>query len=90
MPKKPEVKKSVTKPQPVAAPAKKEEPRVVVYRLFECLMRLEEASNQISRVGIFPGPEDKANVFQYKLKTAKAAVDDILKEYQTAWGAMQK
>lgn len=88
--------KKPAKPQPKTpeevktTPGKEPEPKVVVFRLFECLVRLEEASNQISHVGILPGPEDKANVFQTKLKTAKAAVDDILKDYQAAWGVMMK
>ena len=92
MPKKPEVKKPVAKspakPQP--APVKSLEPsRAIVYQLFECLTKLDVASQLVSQVGIFPGPESTAEALIRQSLETRQSLDRLVKAYREEWLRMK-
>lgn len=66
------------------------EPKVVVYRVFECVVHLEVALAQLKAVGIFPGPELKAQVTKANLSDVVQRVENLYKDYLTTWGEIQK
>lgn len=81
--------KKQVRPTLVQKPPEEKKVTVTVFRVFECVMYLEDASRRLNQVGIFPGPESQAEKLQAKLKVAKQAVDDILKDYKNLWMEMQ-
>ncbi len=85
--------KETKKPEPVKASTitpVASEPQKVVFRAFECLMRLEEALAQLKKVGIFPGPEGEAIRLKAKVETAITQTESAYKDYLALWGGMQK
>lgn len=91
MPKISEQKKLIKKVQPKEAGIQKPvEPKVTVYRVFECVIHLEEALAQLKRVGIFPGVGADPATLKAKQATLVAGTESLLKEYQALWGAMSK
>lgn len=66
------------------------EPQKVVFRTFECLMRLEEALGQLKKVGIFPGPEGEAIRLRAKVESAITQTETAYKDYLAVWGDLQK
>lgn len=81
--------KPVAKPTVAPTPPEDKKVTVTIFRVFECTMFLEDASRRLGQVGIFPGPDDVAANRQARLKAAKQAVDDLLKDYKNLWMEMQ-
>lgn len=109
MPKKPETKTAkkvaVSKPaasvkpteKPLASPVASAEPKRVVFRLFECVLRLEIAAEQIGGVGILPailGDNSTSTADVSKLNRElgdlQNAIKSLGKRYRDAWAEMQR
>lgn len=79
--------KETKKPEPVKAPTiapVASEPQKVVFRTFECLMRLEEALGQLEQIGIFPQGR-----FKQEHAAAVLAVKILVEKYGQAWREIQ-
>lgn len=94
MPKITEQKKPVKKVQPKQEELKpaeiKAESKVVVFRLFECVVHLEIALKHLNQVGIFPGPENEALELKRLMSHAISNTNQLCNKYKAVWGAMPK
>lgn len=71
-------------------PVLKEDPKVIIFRLFECVVHLEESLTQLKKVGIFPGPQEQADELKRKMSHALTNTESLYKDYLALWGGMQK
>lgn len=83
--KKVQLKQEIQKPVEV-----KPEPKVVVFRLFECLVHLEVALVQVKQVGIFPGPEKDAEDLKTRHTLLVGKLESLYHDYKVIWGALPK
>lgn len=79
--------KETKKPEPTK-PVLKEDPKVIIFRLFECVVHLEEALAQLKKVGIFPG--EQVDDLKRKMSHALTNTESLYKDYLALWGGMQK
>ena len=62
-----------------------------MFRVFECVVHLEEALAQLKKVGIFPGGiAGRPQRLEDSLVTVINLTDSLYKEYLAIWGMMQK
>src|SRR3990172_716859 len=66
------------------------DPKVTVYRVFECVVHLEVALAQLKAVGIFPGPADRAESLRKQVLGLQVNTEMILKQYLEIWGEISK
>ena len=82
-------KKSTKPVKPVASPEKRPEPKAepkrIIFRLYECVIHLEQAEKHLNGVGIFP-----TNIDATELNDAKEIIDGLRRQYVAAWNEMQK
>lgn len=78
--------KPVKKSEPVEKPKEVEKSRIV-FRLFECLVHLENAGLEVSKVGIFLGDE---NGMRGRLAAVKQELASLTETYKKLWAEMQQ
>ena len=66
-------------------PKSKPEPKRIIFRLYECVIHLEQAEKHLNGVGIFP-----TNIDATELNDAKEIIDGLRRQYVAAWNEMQK
>lgn len=70
-------------------PLTKEKPRVV-FRLFECLVHLEQAREHLLKVGIFAEGEKEIESTRQELQLVTSDISVLRDKYQKQWSEMQK
>jgi hypothetical protein len=80
------VKKVVAKDEPPKPLVKVEAPRRV-FRVFECVVHLEQAAEHLSKVGIFPAA--KADELKLQVNRLELEAKALAKTYRELWGAME-